>query len=117
MANTQTNPGNPLKLWFVLMRPAANRFQFRGGQTSCGLMNFVRNITHDAAVGRTQPSEMPSSQVNCRARRLEFAGHPHQVGEGIRFHFLHHLPAVCFHCDFADTELAANLFIQQPGDN
>ena len=80
-------------------------------------MNFLMNTTRVAAAGRTQPSEMPSRQVSCRTRRPKFSRHPYQVGEGIRFHFLHHLPAVCFHCDFADTELAANLFIQQPGDN
>jgi hypothetical protein len=62
-------------------------------------------------------SELPSGQVNGRTRRLEFGRDPHQVGEGIRFHFLHDLPAVCLHCDFADTELAANLFIQQPGND
>jgi len=116
MANTRTNPRNPLKLWFVLTRLTANRFQFRGGLGRCGLMNFVMNTTHVAAAGRTHLG-LPSSQMNRRTRRLEFARHPHQVGEGIRFHFLHHLPAVCLYGDFADTELAANLFIQHARDD
>jgi hypothetical protein len=116
MTNTQTNPGNPLKLWLVLTRLAANRFQFRGGLGRCGLMNFAMNTTHVAAAGRTHLG-LPSSQMNRPTRRPEFARHPHQVGEGIRFHFLHHLPAVCFHRDFADSELAANLLVQQPSDD
>ena len=59
-------------------------------------------------------AELLSSQVNWWTGRPEFGRHPHQVREGIRFHFLHDLPAVCLYRDFADSELAANLFIQQP---
>lgn len=62
-------------------------------------------------------AELLSSQVDSRTRRLEFGRHPDQVGEGIRFHFLHHLPAVCLYGDFADSELAANLLIQQTSDD
>lgn len=56
-----------------------------------------------------------SSQVNWRAGQPEFGRHPHQVGKGVGFHFLHDLPAVCLYRDFADTEFAAHLFIQQSG--
>ena len=62
-------------------------------------------------------AELPPGQLNCQTRRPEFGRQPHQVSEGIRFHFLHDLPAVCLYRDFADTELAANLFIQQPRDD
>lgn len=76
-----------------------------------------READWPGSVAELSRAELPSSQVNWRARRPEFTRHPHQVGEGIRFHFLHDLPTVCFYCDFADTELAANLFIQQSRDD
>jgi hypothetical protein len=62
-------------------------------------------------------AKLPSSQVNRLTRGPKFASHPHQVGERIRFHFLHDLPTMCLYRDLADTELAANLFIQQPRDD
>jgi len=32
-------------------------------------------------------------------------------------HLLHHLASVCLHRDLADAEVAADLFIQQTGDD
>jgi len=72
------------------------------------------------AKGTIANSDRPSaasSQVNWWTRRSEFGRHPHQVGEGIRFHFLHDLPAVRLHRNFADPELTADLFIEQPRDD
>ena len=43
----------------------------------------------------------------------EPCSHIHQVGQGVGLHFLHHLASVCLHRDFADTEIATDLFIQQ----
>ena len=62
-------------------------------------------------------AELPSRQVNRLICGPEFARHSHQVGEGIRFHFLHDPPAVRLYRDFADTQFRANLFIEQTGDN
>ena len=58
-----------------------------------------------------------SGHVSCPAPRPKFRSHPHQVSEGIRLHLLHDLPSMRFHCDLADAELAADLFIQHAGDD
>jgi len=42
-------------------------------------------------------------QVNCVTRRIETAGHLHQVGEGVGFHFLHHLSTMCLHRGFTNA--------------
>ena len=52
-----------------------------------------------------------------RRRDAETCGHCHQVGEGVRLHFSHHLASMCLHRDLADAELATDLFIQQAADN
>jgi hypothetical protein len=57
------------------------------------------------------------NQANRIAGRPECRLHPHEMGEGMRLHLLHNLPAVGLHCDFADAQLGASLFVQQAGDH
>ncbi len=54
---------------------------------------------------------LSSRQVNFLTRGPETGGHLHQVGEGIRLHFSHDLPAVRLHRDFADTQFCADLLV------
>jgi hypothetical protein len=77
-----------------------------------GIKRKIVNLIRLKSISGVRRADLPSSQMDCLLRGPEFARHPHQVGEGVRFHFLHHLPAVCLYRDFADTELAADLFIQ-----
>ena len=49
-------------------------------------------------------------------REDESHGHLHQVGEGVGFHFLHHLASVRLHGDLTNSQLQTNLFIQHAGD-
>ena len=58
-----------------------------------------------------------SGQVNRGTGRAKLGRHPDQVGEGVRFHFLHDLSSMRFNGNLADAEFAANLFIQQAGHN
>ena len=44
--------------------------------------------------------------------KAEGRGDIHQGGEGIGFHLSHHVASMCFYCDFADPELATDLFVQ-----
>jgi hypothetical protein len=50
-------------------------------------------------------------------RSVQLGGQFYKRGERIGFHLLHDLCAVRFHCNLADAEFAANLFIQQSGDD
>jgi hypothetical protein len=49
--------------------------------------------------------------MNCLTRVLEPGSHPHQVGEGVRFHLLHDLPTVCLYRDFTNAQFCADLLV------
>jgi hypothetical protein len=85
-----------------------------GDQFPERISTSVASLVGQGFIPNSAGLKLPSSQVNWRTGRPEFARHPHQVGKGIRFHFVHDLSSVRLYRDFADTELAANLFIQQP---
>jgi hypothetical protein len=53
--------------------------------------------------------------ISCR-REAESHGYFHQIGEGVGFHFLHHLAPVRLHGDLTNSQLQTNLFIQHAGD-
>lgn len=59
---------------------------------------------------------MPATPVR-PAGKAEFRGYPHQVGERVSFHLLHHLTSVRLHRGLTDTQLATDLFIQQTRDD
>ncbi len=54
-----------------------------------------------------------SGQVDCRTRRSELGSHSHQVSEGVGPRLLHDAASMRLNRDFANPELAANLFVQQ----
>jgi hypothetical protein len=47
--------------------------------------------------------------------KIESSGHPDQGGEGISVHLAHHVATVCLDGDLADSQIAANLFVQSAG--
>jgi hypothetical protein len=47
--------------------------------------------------------------------KFKSSGHPDQLGEGISVHFAHHVATVCLDGDLADSQLAADLFVQSAG--
>ena len=47
----------------------------------------------------------------------ELACHFHQIGERIGLHLLHDFTSMGLHRDLTDAEFAANLFVQQTGDD
>src|SRR5271170_1590090 len=63
--------------------------------------------------------EQPVSAVSgiWHRRRAQYRGHIYQLDERAGLHLSHHLAAVCFHRDLADTELATDLLIQLAGDH
>jgi hypothetical protein len=48
-------------------------------------------------------------------RQSKSSGHPDQVGEGISVHLAHHLTTVRLDGDLADSQVAADLFVQSAG--
>jgi MOSC domain-containing protein YiiM len=48
--------------------------------------------------------------------RAQFFGHPHQIGEGVGLHLSHDFSPVSFDRDLANTQLGANLLIEQAGN-
>src|SRR5436190_20221396 len=49
--------------------------------------------------------------------RSKFRGHCHQCGKRPRLHLAHDLTAVCLHGYLADAKFAADLLVQQTGDD
>ena len=53
----------------------------------------------------------------CERPQAEARGHRHQVGKRVGLHLAHHLTSVRLDGDLADAELAADLLVQQTGDD
>ena len=49
-----------------------------------------------------------------RGREAESHGHLHQVGEGVGFHFLHHLASVRLHGDLANSHCKPTCLFNMP---
>ncbi len=86
------------------------RFEsFRGAATEG---TFAAGI--DPAWIKTERYWLPDPELMCDS---EPRRHVDQVRERASLHFTHHLASVCLHGDLADTELEADLLVQQTGDH
>src|SRR5271154_6239839 len=66
-------------------------------------MNFDRGATRDSSAFRNR----------CET---EFRGHPHECGERVGLHLLHHFAAMRLDRDFADAELRSDLLVKPTTD-
>lgn len=73
-------------------------------------MAFCRDLALGSLLGRGKTGSR-------RSYTTKLGGHFNQGGKGVRFHLLHYLSPMRFHCDLADAEFATNLFIQQAGND
>ena len=70
-----------------------------------------------SAIARRRDALTPWYKTLVGARQAEPVGHAHQLGNRVRLHLAHDLPAMDFHGDDAQAELGCDALVHPPRDD